>query len=346
MFVYICTDSYWRPMRNTLAFTLLAICLVGTQAHAGDQAGRIKKAVHRSTLDQPGTKPFHLKAVLAPSRARDNDSGRTGEVEIWWKSPTEWKREVRCPIFHQVQVVNNGQVWQKNEGDYFPEWLRQTAVELVQPIPRLDEVLHQIDSGEVKDMMGSTYISWMIPSSNGTAKSWMGATVAINDNSGLLFYGGGSGWGGLFHDYADFHGHMVPRTVAVGSPEVTAKVTVLEDLHDSPGMFDTSAGGADSPALETVLLDEQTLRRNLLPMKEAAWPAVKDGPLEGTVTTEVAVDRAGKVREMGPLVSTNTGLNDTARAQVEAMRFQPFQQNGVPVQVVGRITLAFKTTRP
>lgn len=55
-------------MRKTLGLTLLALCLsIRISAHAEDQAGRIKEAVQKSTLDQPGTKPFHLKAVLAPS---------------------------------------------------------------------------------------------------------------------------------------------------------------------------------------------------------------------------------------------------------------------------------------
>jgi hypothetical protein len=333
-------------MRKSLGFSLLVFCLFVMRAQAEDQAGRIKKAVQKSTLDQPGAKPFHLKAVLAPSYPRDNDSGRTGEIEIWWKSPTVWKREVKCPIFHQTQVANNGQNWQKNDGDYFPEWLRQTAIELIEPIPPLQEVLDQIKGAEVKDRMGTTYITWMIPSSNGVAQSWMGATVALTDSSGLLFYGGGSGWGGLFHDFADFHGRSVARTVAVGSPEVTAKVTTLEDLQESPGLFDTSTAGGDPQALETELLDEPTLRKNLLPMKEPGWPALKDGPLEGTVTTEIVVDRSGKVGDIGTLVSTNPGVNDIARAQIGAMHFQPFQQHGVPVQAVSRITLAFKTVRP
>jgi hypothetical protein len=48
----------------------------------------VKKAVERSTLDRPGTKPFHLKAVLSPRFDRDKASGLTGKVEIWWASPT------------------------------------------------------------------------------------------------------------------------------------------------------------------------------------------------------------------------------------------------------------------
>src|ERR1700733_11702590 len=98
-----------------------------------DMTGRVRKAVERSTLDQPGTKPFHLRAVLAPSFDRDKESHRTGEVEFWWASPTRWRREVRSPEFQQIEVVDGGRDWQKNEGDYFPEWLRVIAVALVKP---------------------------------------------------------------------------------------------------------------------------------------------------------------------------------------------------------------------
>lgn len=51
--------------------------------HAENLAKEVKKAVERSTLDQPGTKAFHLRATVAPSFERDKESGRTGEVEIW-----------------------------------------------------------------------------------------------------------------------------------------------------------------------------------------------------------------------------------------------------------------------
>src|SRR4029077_10293645 len=104
-----------------------------------DDVGAVKKAVERSTLNQPGTKPFHLKAALAPSRERDKDSGRSGEVEIWWASPTQWKHEVRSPEFHQIDIVNGSHEWQKSDGEYFPEWLREVAVALIEPVPLLDQ---------------------------------------------------------------------------------------------------------------------------------------------------------------------------------------------------------------
>jgi hypothetical protein len=334
-------------MRKIALYVFIVFGLISyaTLGNAEDLAGRVKKAVAKSTLDQPGTKPFHLKAELAPSLSRDNGSGRTGIVEIWWKSPTEWRREVSCPIFHQVQVVSGGRIWQKNDGDYFPEWLQETAVELIDPLPKLQDALSQIDGADIKHLMGSTYIEWMIPSTNGQVQSWIGATVALADSTGLLFYDGAFGWGGLFAGYKNFHGRMVPYKVSVGSPEVTAKVVVLEELKEAAGLFDASASGGDAHLLQTVLMNEMDARQHLEPTGPIAWPAVKGGPPEGVATADIVVDREGRVRDVGPVVSANNDLNDFTLQQLLSMRFKPFVRDGVPVQVLTRITLSFKTSR-
>jgi hypothetical protein len=336
-------------IRNPLkiATVLLASLTLSTSVRADDSEKLVKKAVERSTLNQSGTKPFRLKAVLAPSLERDRGSNRTGEVEIWWASPTQWKREVRSPEFHQIALRNGEREWQKSEGDYFPEWLREISVALIEPVPQLDKVLENVRDGDVKRMMGSTYFSWMMMSSNGTVEKGVGAGIAITEKTGLLFYGGDLGWGGMFKDYENFHGRQVARTVSWGSPEVTAKVTLLEDLRDiSPGLFDAAANGSDTPLLRTILVDEPALRKNLVPTDAIVWPPLKDGLLEGAVTTEIVVDRTGKVREIGSIVSDNPGLSEAAGKAIAAMRFKPYLQDGVPVQVVSRATLSFKTVRP
>ncbi len=315
--------------------------------HAEDLVKEVKKAVERSTLDQPGTKPFHLRAVLAPSFERDKESGRTGEVEIWWASPTRWKRELRSPEFHQIEIVDGASDWQKNEGDYFPEWLRETVVALIKPVPPLEQVLEQVKTAEVRHLMGQTNIGWITASGTPEVKNIRRSGVALRDSTGQLLYSYGFGWGGEFKDLANFHGRMIARTVNVGSPQVTAKVTMIEDLGNTPaGFFDATAKGAEPHPPRTMLIDETTLRKNLLPMEPPSWPMVQDGPLEGNVTTEIVVDREGKVRELGSVISENSRVNDTGRKAVEGMRFKPFLLDGVPVQVMSQITVPFKTVRP
>jgi hypothetical protein len=315
--------------------------------HAENPVGEVRKAVERVTLDQPGTKPFHLKAVVAPSFARDRDSGRTGEVEIWWQSPTRWRREVRSPEFRQVEIVDGSHDRQKSDGDFFPEWLREIAVELIRPIPPLDQVLEQVKTAEVKSMMGQVNIQWVTPTGTAEVRNIRRSGVALNASTGELLYAYGFGWGGGFKDYQNFHGRKVARTVSHGSPEVTARVMTLEDLAPvSPDFFDTAAKDGDPQPLQTELIDEISLRKNLVPAEPVAWRPLQDGSLEGNVTTEIVVDREGKVRELGTIVSENNGINDAGRERILALRFKPFLQNGIPVQVVSQITVPFKTVRP
>src|SRR5206468_9798609 len=68
---------------------IIAICCFSMPVLAENTVGQVRKAVERSTLNQAGTTPFHLKATISPSFERDKDSGRTADVEIWWASPRQ-----------------------------------------------------------------------------------------------------------------------------------------------------------------------------------------------------------------------------------------------------------------
>lgn len=334
-------------LRAVTALCLGGLCAASAKA-AEDLPVLVKKAVEKSTLDQPGTKPFHLKATYAPSRERDNDSHRVGEVEIWWESPTRWRREVRSPEFHQIAIVDGAHQWQKNEGDYFPDWLRELAVAIVRPVPlSTDVLLQRVKTAEVRRLARQINVNWDATTGAGDAQSNGKGHLALMDQTGLLFYTGGPGWGGEYHDFKDFHGRMVAYTVASGYVEVTAKVNVLEDLGEMPrGFFDASAPGGDPQPIETVVLEEAELHKSILPGKPFAWPALADGPLEGVAWTEVVLDRTGKIREMFPPIADNPGVKDAAEQGFRAMQFQPILRNGVPVQAMGRLSVPFKTVRP
>jgi hypothetical protein len=187
-------------------------------------------------------------------------------------------------------VVNGRKKWQKNDGDYFPEWLRETALALVEPVLYLKAALKMVNKAEVKTRFGSTYYSWMTMSTNGKVEKGMGATIAVTDKTGLLFYGGDLGWGALFKDYQYFDGRMVAMTVTHGTPQVTARVTTIEKLRDTPpGLFDRAARGGDVPLLKTVIVKEKVLRKGMQTMDPAVWPPLKDGPPEGVMTASIVL---------------------------------------------------------
>jgi hypothetical protein len=254
---------------------------------------------------------------------------------------------VRAPGFHQISIVNGRDEWQKNEGDYFPEWLRQTAVALINPITNVAAALEQAKSGEARGLFGSLHVSWAQPSTDGVVTKTMGCGITVSDKTGLLSYAGCLGWGGAFSAFQDFHGREVARTVQVGSPEVTATVTTLEDLANvAPDFFAADKATGDPSPLHTLVVDELSLRKNLLPTEPLHWPAAKDGPLDGIITTKVVVDRSGHVRDVGSILSDNPAVSEFASKSIWAMKFTPYSENGEPVQVVSRITMPFKTVRP
>jgi len=325
---------------------MVIVAFWSTLCHSDNLTKDIKKAVERSTLDQPGTKPFHLVATIAPSFERDKDSGRSGTVEIWWASPTQWKRDLRSPQFHQVEIVDGPNTWQHNEGDYFPQWLEQTALELIRPIPKLEDVLLHAKDAEERRIGRMTNLNWTTPSGTSQVPNILRSSVALQSSTGLLLYAGGLGWGAEFKDYKNFHGRMVARTVSVGSPQVTAKITTLEEwAHIPPGFFETEGKAGDSP-LRTAVLDETSVRKNLLPEEPVSWPPLQDGPLEGNVTTQLVIDRDGKVRDIGVIVSENPAIQVAGRKAASSLRFQPFLVDGVPVQVMTQFTMPFRTVRP
>jgi hypothetical protein len=315
---------------------------------AEDPSTMVKKAVEKSTLDQQGTRPFHLKATCAPTNARNNDSHRTGEIEIWWQSPTKWRREVRSPDFHQISIVNGSHQWQKNEGDYFPDWLREITLAIIRPVPlSTDVLLQRVKTAQVRHLMGQTNVDWEKTTAFADAQSNGKGHIALMDSSGLIFYTGGPGWSGEYKNFADFHGRSIARTVASGYIEVTAKVDTVEDLAPTANdFFDADAPGSDTQQIETVILDEDTLRQSLSSEKPFSWPPAANGPFEGRVGTDIVLDRSGKIREMTPPVSDNPAMRDAAAQQFSVMQFQPVLRNGVPVQVVAHFSVPFKTTRP
>lgn len=255
---------------------------------------------------------------------------------------------MQSPGFHQIMIVDGPRQWQRNEGDYFPDWLHQLVAAIVRPVPlTMDVLAGRVKTAEVRHLSGQTNITWDPDAGWGDAQSNGNGHLALMDQTGLLLYTGGLGWNGQYHDFKNFHGRMVAFTVASGYVEVTAKVSVLEDLGAMPsGFFDASAPGGDAQPIQTIVLDEAELRKNLLTEPPFVWPTVTDGPFEGVVWTEVVLDRTGKVREMIPPIADNPGVREAAEQGFRAMQFQPFLRNGIPVQATGQLKVHFKTARP
>lgn len=329
---------------------LVALCVVVFPLYlqAGDQADAAWKAIGKITLDQPETHPFHLKAAYAPSYERDRATGHEGTIEIWWQSPELWRRELSAPGFHQVAIFDGKREWQKNEGEYFPEWLLELTNAIMRPMQLEESIFRKrVLSAEVRHLMRQTNIEWEPTNEFDNAQANGKGYLALNDDTGLPSYMGGLGFGGNYHDYKKFHDRSIARKVASGSIELTATIDVFEDLAAMPdSFFDPKSINPDATPIYTAVLSEEDLRKSLQPGATFTWPTLNDGPFEGVAWTEVVLDRTGSVRELIPPICDNPGVSSAADAGFRSMHFAPILKDGVAVQAMGRLSVRFKVTRP
>jgi hypothetical protein len=94
-----------------------------------DAGAVLTQALKASSLTVQG-KPFH--AVMDIEKAGETYSGR---IEVWWVNGSKYRMVVTSPKFNQVVTVNGDQVQEKNEGDYYPRWLENFTLALLDPVP-------------------------------------------------------------------------------------------------------------------------------------------------------------------------------------------------------------------
>jgi hypothetical protein len=335
----------------TIGLFLLAFFLPGKGAMAQSATAPledvVKEAASRSTLAAPGGAAFHLKATI--SEQKTHDPQWDAEVEEWWQSPTVWRREFHSKTFTQTLVVNGAKVEEQDAGPVFPELLRNLTVELVDAVPRLDQLaaLHQTVA-KPDGSPGQIKAAWTVPGTDGTTTKAIACSIAISRTTGLMMYGGDIDWDVSLHDFADFHGKQIARRLTAqsqGGPTLTATVTVLEDLHPDAKLFAVHKATPDKKRLRVVVVPELELRKLAQDTPAPHWPDMATGALSGAMVMRVVVDREGNVRSVDDFFSDNKALQQAAQEQIGKWRFRPYMDQGAPVQVISTLTFAFSVSR-
>ena len=309
----------------------------------------VKEAAGRSTLAAPGGAPFHLQASISDKET--HDPRYDAEVEEWWQSPGVWRREFHSLAFSQTLVVNGNKVQEEDSGPAFPELLRNLTVELVDTVPRFDQLaaLHQTVI-KPDGTPGQIRANWTIPGTDGTTTKAIKASIAISRDTGLMAYGGDIDWDVALHDFSDFHGKQIARRLTAqsnGGPRLTAQITLLEDLGSSDAeRFVIHRPTSPKKQLRVVVVPEMELRKLALETPAPHWPDVPSGAQTGAMVMRVVVDRAGQVRSIDDFFSDNPGLQHAAEEQLKMWRFRPYLDHGSPVQVISTLTFSFRLNQP
>jgi hypothetical protein len=261
-----------------------------------------------------------------------------------------WRREFKSKAFSQTLVVNGSKVQEDDNGPVFPELLRNLTVELVDTVPRLDQLaaLHKtVDKPDGSP--GQIRAAWTVAGTDGTTTKSINCSIAISRATGLMMYGGDIDWDVSLHDFADFHGKQIARRLTAqsqGGPQLTAQMTLLEDLGapDSK-LFAIHKATPAKKQLRVVVVPELELRKLALDTPAPHWPDLADGALSGAMVMRVVVDREGNVRSVDDFFSDNKALQQAAQEQIIHWRFRPYLDHGAPVQVISTLTFPFSVSR-
>jgi hypothetical protein len=328
------------PTIRLSASILIAWLAFSCPTIAGDSLADLpKKAIERSDMTAPGSRPFVLKAKVVEITNLANTE-YPAEIEEYWVAPDKWRRRVRTSSFEETLIVNGDKTSEQITGDYYPNWLRTLVAAIFEPGKPLEgvDLTRSSDNpvwGGTQICRRFTFMAGVAPVSNKVFSSYC-------FDGGLLAWVSAPGYSASYKDYKNFAGKRVARTITErieSGTEVQATITELSELK-SPEESQFAVENANKP-LQTIRTDEATLRSLALNSTDIVWPTVRSGAVTGTLSLYVCVDRSGHVREVYELNAANLG--DEARDIVRKWQFKPAINQGVPVQVESILTFAFNT---
>jgi hypothetical protein len=249
----------------------------------------------------------------------------------------------------QTIVMSGGTKSERDEGDYFPLWLRMFVNGLFHPAPEADVAAWRA-SGTMIEQITMPNGAKSTPCARTQTKVGPLNTfsnVCFDDQGRLDFYGS-PGYDMEFHDYQKFGKKEIARRLSSNPEPGTAllgQVVTLEDEVKSKAGGDAFASlPGNDDRFETLRMDVEQLTPLSAGNPAIMWPPVTSGKLTGHVVFYIATDIAGHVREAWPLSTDNLDL-DVVREQVMKWTLTPTANNGRPIQVDGGLALSFATTQ-
>jgi hypothetical protein len=299
-----------------------------------------EKAMRQSQLTLPGSKPFHLQAVIRETS--DLKSDYQARIEEYWMAPQKWKRVIESQEFSQTLIVNGEAVSEMDKGDYFPYWLKNLVTALLDPLPMMGALKQS--NAQIPKPQGSEH-STACTDLHARVDRWV---ICFEGSHGLLASVFTKGYAAQFKDFKKFGDKRVAYRITT-DPEpgtnLEVRITELSELaQPDEQMFVVSQPAPPNERIGSLRIDEAVLRKLALNSTEIDWPPVGDGLTTGGCAVYVSADRTGQIREAWPEGCDSASLQDPLREAVKKWHLKPAIADGVPVQVEALLGFTFHTT--
>lgn len=295
----------------------------------------IERALKSTSLTTEG-KPFHALLQIG------DQAPYTGQVEVWWINPAKYRLSVTSPTFTRIKIVNGNQVQENDKGDYYPRWLENFVLALLDPIPSAQN----FQSGFVNLFDGPTTTCLRRDDRPGNITDQMTWGILCFEGpepriSSILTFNYGMTW----KDWEGFENKQIARTYETSVLDykpVVGRLTKLEKFDiDDDSMFAVLAATPANQRLATSFVS--TLKQEGLVEQAPTieWPTVPEGKTGGYMIVYARTDRTGQVRETSKHNSDQPRLETFGMQQALRYKFKPLIVDGVAQQMEMPLVLHF-----
>ena len=320
------------PLVQTPAFSQVA-------SQGSESRIALDRALNASSLTFLG-QPFH--AVLDIGSPGQPYSGR---VEVWWVDAVKYHLTVKSPGFSQTKTVNGNEVEEKDVGDYYPRWLENFVLALINPVPMARNFEKDVDimggggpsetclkrddrPGGITDQMTWGLVCF--------ARSEPHVTRLNTFNESLEFA-----------DWRAFGQKQIARTYTtdvLGFKPVVGQLTKLEDLKEpDQTMFLIKSPTPEDQRITTEFVSTGRAESLLEKAPVIKWPPVREGRTDGYMIVYARTDRTGQVRETAKHNSDQPGLESFGIEQALLFKFKPLVVDGLAQQMEMPLVLHFSS---
>jgi hypothetical protein len=306
-----------------------------------DQA--IERALKVGTLTSDGP-PFH--AVLEISEPGNASSNFVGTIEIYWASPSRYRTNIKSKNFNQIRIVNGADIEERNDGDFYPAWVRNYMLAILDPLP----MAHDFVGRGAPVMLGPNISQSCVnrdDRTNGITDQMTWAQICFQGGEPLIKYAMDFTYFMEFGDYKTFRNKQIARTYTTytdGNDKVIGRLTMLETLDAADESLLQVKNATPPPQqIQTAFISMQANQSLFESVPAIEWPPVHEGKTEGNMIIHVITDRTGQVREAYKHSSDNAGTEDFGTQQALKYKFKPLLVNGVAVQIETPLVIHFST---
>ena len=265
----------------------------------GDVA--LDRALTASPLTYNG-KPFHAAMEIGTA-----GTAYSGRIEVWWVNATKYRMTVTSPNFSQTRIVNGDTIEDKDDGDFYPRWLEEFALAVMDPVPMAKNFRGLGQSvtlgGGQRSCLGRN------DRTNGITDELTQGQVCFFGADPYVSHVSSFNNSMSFGNWQRFGKKQVARTyqtILFDRRLLAGTLAQLEELkHPDEEMF--TAGSGTRKGLRTATMFVSTLKEESLLEKapELQWPSVREGRTDGYMIVYARTDQTGQVRETAKYNSDN-----------------------------------------